>query len=175
MNLKGAVPILVVAISAGFLGGMVFNLHSVLAEPGPQTIRAQQFELLDATGKVRVKLASNPQSGASGIFIFDPSNASPRIFMGISADGGTNIQLMDGDGKRRASFDLLAQGSARLSLVNSDFKGGAVLATSDNSQLVFSDDNQKPRLILGVAKSSDPAVVFYDENKNLIWSAPPSK
>ena len=89
-------------------------------------------------------------------------------------DGTSNIVLMDGNGKRRASFDFLPQGSVRLALVNSALTGGSVLASDSQSALVFSDNNQRKRAAFGLNAADEPALAIYDGDGKAIWSAPPT-
>src|SRR5713101_366270 len=111
MNIKAYGPILMVGFFAGLIGGIASGSRPSLAQQIPptiqaQTIQAQNIEVLDRSGKLRMRLASNPQTGAAGVSIFDASNGTARIIIGALVDGTSDIQIMDANGNRRASLDF---------------------------------------------------------------------
>lgn len=119
MNPKTYAAMLVVAFSAGFFGGMASNPRASFAQEGPEAIQVARIDAVDQTGKVRIRLATNPQTGKAGLSIFDATSNSPRILIGELADGTNIIQLQDVKTNKVSSFDLLPGGTSRLADFNS--------------------------------------------------------
>lgn len=177
MTLKVIYPTLLVALLAGFFGGAASSRQSSAAPAGItsiQFIRTQGVEVIDRTGKVRIGLSTNPQTGAAMVSMFDPSNNSPHIIIGTQIDGSSNIQMSDSSGNKRASLDLLANGAVRLALTTAASQGGIVLGTGDKSALVFRDNSNRVRAAVGLDGTDSPTVAIYDESNKVIWTAPPT-
>jgi len=177
MNLKTHVPMLLAASLAGFAGGAASNSRIAQAQQSPTNIpyiQTKNVDVIDQSGKVRIRLSTSSANGASGLEMFDGTSTNPKIVVGTLPDGTSNILLMDGNGKRRASFDFLPQGSVRLALVNAALTGGLVLGSDNESVLIFSDNNKKKRAAFGMSVLDDPGLGIYDGDGKVIWSAPPA-
>jgi len=145
------------------------------SQQGQSLVRAQRFELVDQSGKVRIVLGVDRSTGAAGVSFFDGSNTLPRILIGTSADGSTtDIALQDTNGNRRGELSLTPT-AVRLSLVDASLKQGVILgASSDRTALLFNDDTGKHRAAFGITPAHEPALTIYDQNQQMIWTTPPN-
>jgi len=161
-----------IAIVAGVLGGSMSNARLLSAQSTTTQIKTQALDVVDQSGRSRIRMATNPQSGAAAITLYDTTSSSARIVVGTLADGTTSVVLNDGSGQRRASFDIFSNGAVRVAMSNSDQTGGLVLGSSDKSILTFSDGNQKQRATFGLTSAGDPAIAIYDSNGKVTWKEP---
>jgi hypothetical protein len=176
MNLRTFWPMLLAALLAGFAGGVFSNFRPALAQQTSTPtslpyIQAQKLEIIDQSGKVRLSLGSNPQTGAAGLSMFDGTSKSPRILIGEPGDGTNTIVLQDVNGKRLASLDLLPEGTPRLALFNST-GGSIVLGAADKSVLTFNDNSQRSRATIGLDSTGQPALAIYDSTGKVVWLVP---
>jgi hypothetical protein len=138
----------------------------------PSIVKAQRFELVDSSGKTRIAMSMNPETGAAGISLYDAGNPAPRILIGTSSDGNAEISLDDSDGNKRAELSLTSK-MVRLSIVAPSLRGGVVLGSSaDKTAILFNDDTPAPRAVLGLTPAREPNLTIYDQNKLPIWSTP---
>lgn len=139
----------------------------------PSIVKAQRFELVDTSGKTRIAMSINSETGAAGISLYDANNSVPRILIGTSVDGNAEISLDDTSGNKRAELSLTSK-MVRLSIVAPSLKGGVVLgSTTDKTAILFNDDTPTPRAVLGLTPAREPNLTIYDQNHQPIWSAPP--
>lgn len=169
------VLLMLTALLCGFVGGFASNARSSAAQALPTKIpyiQTGRLELLDPSGKVRIRLAVRPENGAAGLILYDSAHSNPRIIVQVQPDGTSNIQLQDENGQRRASFDYLTQGVVRLVLINSSLSGGTVLGTNNSPLLTLSDHNDKVRAAFGLSSSDNPNLQLLNGSGSVLWSAP---
>jgi len=167
--------IMIMALLCGFVGGITSNARPSTAQPVPTKIpyiQTGRLELLDPSGKVRIRLAISPENGAAGVVLYDSTHSNARIIVQAYPDGTSNIQLQDENGQRRASLDYLTQGAVRLALVNSSLSGGTVLGTNNSPLLTLSDHSDKVRAAFGLNSSDSPNLQLLDGAGSVLWSAP---
>jgi len=128
--------------------GMVLGAATVLAmgatwaHPGqpakPQVaevVRAKRFELVDSSGRVRVRL-SVTLTGGSSIDLLD-NEGQIRANLGVRFDDSPSLDLRDREGKMRASMRILSDGSPGLNLLDKERKNRAALFLfSDGSPML---------------------------------------
>jgi len=176
MKYRGKILLVITALVGGIVGGIVSNARPSSAQVGPTKtpyIQTGRLELLDQSGKVRIRLAISPENKAAGVVLYDATHTNPAVVIQTLPDGTSNIQLQDENGQRRASFDYMTQG-VRLALLNSSLSGGTVLAAGTSPSLTFSDRNEKARAGLGLSSSDNPTVQLLDGTGTVLWSAPPT-
>ncbi len=150
MNDKQFFFTLFLAVTSGVLGGVlsvwVLMPQAVLAQDEPQkVIEAQEFRLVDASGKLRARLAVDDLIGSrtTGLEMF-------------GENGEKNVILRTGD-----------YGMASLALAN---EGGATAELTVNrrdSRLQLSRSIRNPQLRLGLSQKGLPSLTLFDQNNNL--------
>src|SRR6266508_2805057 len=100
-----------------------------------RVIRAEEFEVLDAAGHVRIRIGlSNDDSPFFSML--DPGG-QVRARFGLSSDGSAGLAIGDDNGKVRATLGLSSDGSA---------------------SLAFGDRNGKIRAKFGLASDASPTL-----------------
>jgi len=116
--------------------------------PVAKVLRAERFEVVDSSGKVRAALETLPD-GSPGLTLRD-KDGQMRAWLSLLPDGSPGLTLRDKDGQMRAGL-LLSNGSPGLSLWGKDGKGGAMLA---------------------VRADGSPELALYDKDGRLVWQTP---
>ena len=163
--------ILTLTIAAAILGSF-FSVHpAALSGQTPAMLRAQQIVLVDASGRARIVLGTDP-TGTAAIRVLDPGSGKPRIVLAVPADGSSTVELHDAGGNRRADLSLTSDG-VRLSLADPALKGGIVLGSGADKKtvLVFNDSQGVYRATLGLTADQDPNLALYDTHGSPIWTA----
>jgi hypothetical protein len=174
MSIRSTIAFVTIAATTGTAISIALSVNAA-GQQTPQIVRAQGIELTDANGNTRIRLAINANTGAAGITIYDNDGAKPRLVLGLLANGTSDIELLDPDAKRRATFNVSAD-NARLGLVGPAGNANIVVsAGADALALVFNDAAGRSRAVLGLAPDGTADLTFYDgSNKHAVaWSAPP--
>ena len=102
------VSVLVVAILAGFFGGL--GTRSILADiqapavPGAQVVKASSFQLVDVHGATHAAL--DTMEGGSPALVFYDADHGARVVFEMSGDGDPRLFLLDRDGHIRTILGL---------------------------------------------------------------------
>jgi len=175
MNQKQFLLTLLVAVISAFLGGTLgvwfLMPQSVLAQDGiPKVIKAETFTVVDEKGRVYANL------NAAGLFIFDPPNLMPGAryeYMGVRLEAENGRVRLSRDGFLvMESYDE----SLRLSVRSLDLK-------NREPNISLQDIEGNVRAVLGTTQLKHPdtgsteirapsSLVLFDEEGNVVWSAP---
>ncbi len=118
------VAVLVVAILAGFFGGL--GTRSMLGEiqtpvvPGAREVKATSFQLVDEHGAVHAAL--DTMEGGSPALLFYDADHQARVVFEMTGNGDPRLFLMDKEGRTRTvlGLGLDAAGSPFIRLRDSD-------------------------------------------------------
>jgi hypothetical protein len=145
-----------------------------------KVVRAERFELMDSTGKLRAVLGLT-ESGQPALGLWD-QDGKARAVLGLRAGPGLadepGLWLSDHDGKVRAMLDLCCFGQPALSLLDQNGENRVTLALSavlvkfGEPWLALHDQDGKHRAVLDVTKRYGPGLELFDKNGKPIWSAP---
>jgi len=126
------------------LGAAIVRMEARL----PKVVRAQEFELVDANGKLLAVLG-RAEGGGHGLLLVD-KNEKLRASLGVTWDGEPGLNLIDKDEKPLVSLELMGQ----------------------NAWLMLLDEKTSGRAFFEL-RDGEPGLALYDENGKLIWRAPP--
>jgi hypothetical protein len=131
-----------IGLAAGFVGG-----YLVPRPPSetPAIIRAEQFQLVDQSGRVRGQLRLD-EHGLAGLSLFGQDAGAPLVSLDASPKGDASLRLGDPNRQRAVELTTEPQGSQHIALYH----------------------DGKLRLGLQLQKHGDPAIRFYDQGKRLI-------
>lgn len=126
-----------------------------------QTVTAQKFVLVDASGKVRAFLDVD-KHGRPGFGLLDASG-NQRAILSVGTDGEPGFGLYDASGKGGA-FLSLVKDSPNFSLSDASGNPRAVLALVKDGRpnFHFTDASGNLRAILNVRKDGEPSFQLYD-------------
>lgn len=145
-----------------FGGAAVVILVSLAAiyatQPIAQVIRAHAFEVMDNSGKVRVKLSVLPD-GDSAIDIRD-ARGTERAWMGLKASNGPTIGLADAQGYPRAIMNVSSAGFATISLTDQEHN---VRTFVGDSGVAFYDSKGDQRVQMGINQADVPFISLSDK------------
>jgi hypothetical protein len=149
----------------------------------PDVVKARRFEVVDATGKLRVALGVRTH-GWAGLTLYDAAGKT-RAILTLHADGSPSLYLSDGTEKLRASLGVAANGSPRLSLLDAAVQTRADLGVLPDGSpaLYLYDAAGKARATLGCTtlevvktgearKRAESSLVLFDKDGKVIWEAP---
>lgn len=142
-------------------------------ESVPKRIRAQEFDVVDASGGVRAALLVSENGAGPSLKLYD-QNGEPCVVLGMG-DSGPALGLCDRTGTTRIALAMLADGEPTLSLYDQNDTARAVLAIfakSGQPMLGLADQNGKSRIGLGMTKSGQPMLGLYDQDGKVIWRTP---
>ncbi len=150
MNNKQFFFTLFLAVTSGCLGGVLsvwFLIpQAVLAQDETQNVlEAREFRLVDASGKLRARLAIDDLIGSrtTGLEMF-------------GENGEKNVILRTGD-----------YGMAFLTLANEGGATAELTVNRQDSQLQLSRSTRNPRVRLGLSQKGLPSLTLFDQNNNL--------
>ena len=151
----------VMGLATGFLGGR-------LAAPGSQeagiVMRAQHFQLVDQTGRVRGRLGVD-ETGVARLALFGPDEAGHRVSLAANLKGETELELSD-DQRQSAVVLKAAPQDARTIALYHEGKlrlGLEVQKTGDPAVNLYDKGNRL--LTLGLNNQGDPHLTFYGEGQ----------
>ena len=131
----------VVVLAAFLMGQSKPNLASV--------VEAQSFVLRDKSGNLRGTFAVDSKTDASTLVLADQSGKIRAEFK-VANDGNAGIAFGDANGKPRLIVGLKDAGSPDMG---------------------FADRQGNLRMGIGLDPDELPAIVMYDEKRNIVWSA----
>lgn len=129
------------------------------ADAAPPVVRAQSFELVNATGETRAVLGTLDDVPLLG---FVDASGVHRAALLLDTDGSPGIFLRDQDAPVRASL-YLNDGSPTLGLQQAE-DGGHVEARIDHAgaRIVLQDRNDTIRAALTMGATGQPALLLQD-------------
>lgn len=127
---------------AGFVGGFVSNGVFSYAQAGSsKVISAQNFELVDSTGKV--------------------------TSLWTTCENSPCLNFMDANGKTRLQFALYNDGLPVVGLYNEKFEAKALLRLFGGNQapVLVMKNNNRDRMIMGLdlSNATEPFLVHFDD------------
>lgn len=135
------------------LGLAIFILAAFLmgqSKPNvASAVEAQSFLLRDKSGNLRGTFAVDSKTDASTLVLADQSGKIRAEFK-VANDGNAGIAFGDANGKPRLIVGLKDAGSPDMG---------------------FADRQGNLRMGIGLNPDERPAIVMYDEKRNIVWSA----
>ena len=174
-------PMMLVAIIAGWIGGMLpgamLRSDPVIAQEASAStaVTAEEFRVVGKDGKVRAVIGAQPDGSASAAF-YD-LHGHVRAEIGLNAAGVAELALYDQAGKQRkpqgfAYMFVLPNGGPRLSLIGdaanltiaSDrLAGYATLKIEpDNNPVLSLEGEDKGAALLTMLQDGSPSLTLYD-------------
>ncbi|HEV2037184.1 MAG TPA: hypothetical protein VGQ96_01145 [Candidatus Eremiobacteraceae bacterium] len=147
----------VVAISAIVLA---FATGSTPAPSSPTKTSASPIIVRDASG-------ASATLTARGLSVRD-AGGRQRTFVGIDAEGRPSVDLTDSHGEIRQSMYLLNERPVLRQFDSAGKRRAEMrLDSSNDGELLLSDQNEKLRLALFRTRSGDPQLGLYGSDENL--------
>ena len=152
----------VLGLLTGFLGGRLAAPPAPGAGAGA-VIRAQQFQLVDQTGRMRGRLEVD-EHGAARLALFGPDGAGPRVSLAATSQGGAELEL--GDDQCQSAVVLKADQNARNLALYQEGKLRLGLEVQKNGEAAVNLYDKGNRLMsLGLTSQGDPHLTFYGEGQ----------
>lgn len=123
------------------------RLEAEIKQLRAETVEARQLRVTDDDGNVRAHVGLDA-SGRPLLQMFDEGGAS-RMKLMLTEDG-PGVTLSDDAGKTRAWLGF----------------------TKDAVRVAFADEQGNSRVFMGLMPEAGPVVRFYDEQQNVVWTAP---
>jgi hypothetical protein len=110
---------------------------------------AHEFDLVNPSGRITARLVSDPTDPDSPNLVLKYPNDKPAILLGIDSKTGSEISLLNSDGKPRAIMSENATGPS----------------------LSLFDEDAKLRMLLH-AENQAPEIIIFDKATKKVWVAP---
>jgi hypothetical protein len=141
------------ALLAGFAGGIVGGRLSaappaVAADHAQKTLSAQEFQLLDGSGRRQAALTTSKDGSAFEMY---DDTGKMRVRLGVTNQQGVGLVLYDKKGTMRASM-----------LINDE----------DIPAVRLFDSEARMRELMGVDQQGEPALDFYSQQARLLRELP---
>lgn len=154
----------VISVALGFLAGFLGG--RLAAPPGPEkaaVVRAEDFVLVDRTGRARARLGLDAQGMARLKFYGKDDTA--LVSLAADSDGGAALAL--GDDKRRQAVVLTVapQGPQDIAFYRDGHLRLGLEVPKNGEPAVNLYDTGSRVITLGLTKSGDPHLVFYGDNQ----------
>lgn len=95
-----------------------------------------------------------------------------RAHFGLDEEGRPLLQMFDAGGHARVKLTLTSNGPG-ITLADAAGHTRAWLGfTKDAVRVGFADEEGNNRVFMGLMPEAGPVVRFYDEEQNVVWSAP---
>ena len=181
MTKKQVLLLLTLALVGGLLGGILSSNILMQSKPSPQDLElkkvvvANEIHLVDQDGRDRWVLALSKEGEPSVTFV--NKNGWAPMAIGINRNGfpffnmvlephkggGPTLTLMDSRMKDRAVLGLWEDGEPYLTLLDRNGQARATLGSTDLKDPLSGSRERRPC----------SSLVLFDENGEIIWSAPP--
>ena len=155
----------IAGLAGGAISSQVFTARKAVAQltqDHERVITAEQFQLVDKEGNMRVVIGMSPKRGP--VLGFTDENGQTRIFLGLtSVDGETwpILKLRDADEDMRISISG-GNGNPRIS----------VLDKYGNSRAVLGCAALKAASTELVETKPESSISLFNEDGKMIWAAP---
>lgn len=169
------------AVTAIILAAALGAIYAT--QPVPEVIRARNFEVVDRTGRVRAKMAVQP-NGIAFIQVTDELGHA-RAAMVTSLSGGSTVEILDPKGHQTAGMGDSTLGGS-IAVADTQGKTRAVMAVSaSGAPSIHLSDAQGFSMDLGrtatenlntgqTQETSAASIVMFgnDKGHRVIWQAP---
>ena len=173
-NLLMILSVIFASLIGGVLINVLFMTQISVAQVGKapeKVISAQEFRLVNASGKTRATFAVGALGGVTLNF-FDVENKS-RAVLGLSANGspslklsvGGALELRDERDRVRSKIVMLSDGSPSIRLFDEVGNSRAIIGS-------INLENPETARIGSLEKRPESSLVLLDKDKKVIWSAP---
>ena len=165
---KRALLYAALTMGGGFLGGVVATqLTPVIANAAraTQTVRAEQFLLVDKEGAKRASLQVN-SSGAANLVMYDAAGHD-RADLRVTKEGVGTIGFREDSGAPKVLIGAAPNGRDGVTLYghNNKLLAGLTGGANDEASLTLYDPGTgRARAGLGVAANGLPALALFDGN-----------
>lgn len=134
-------------------------------------VRAQEFDVVDPTGKTRADLSL--VDGQPALRVFD-QNDTVRAELGLGGSGIPFLCLYDQNGNVRTTLSMGVSGQPGLELWGQDNSIRAQFRLDRSGQpfLGFSDQSDMLRARLYLGESGQPVLNLCDQNGKVVWGSP---
>ncbi len=158
--------LMLLTVISGLVGGGLADLlfrglaaRAAQTTAAPKVIEAQEFRLVDSTGKQRAVLGLS-HTGALGLWLYDAAGKG-RASLGLLGDGKPFLSLRDAANKRRVYLSLLDWGEPFLSLRDDTGQNRAVVGCMEGVT------KKHP-----VSTYPESTLTLFNENGDVLWQAP---
>ncbi len=173
-NLLMIISVIFASLIGGALINVVFMTQTSVAQVGKtpeKVISAQEFRLVNASGKTRATLAVGALGGVTLNF-YDLDNKS-RAVLGLSANGSPSLKLSNGGAlelrderdRVRSKIVMLSDGSPSIRLFDEVGNSRAIIGS-------INLENPETARISSLEKRPESSLVLLDKDKKVVWSAP---
>ena len=170
------------ALSVLVLATALFGIYA--AQPVPEKITAHEFDVVDSTGKIRMKMFVH-SSGEPAIRLLD-AQGKARVAMGVLPSGEPGIALSDAQGKAGAMMEIDSSGEPNIHVFDAQHKERVKInVNSSGEPSIELSDPQGFSMDLGTTgtvnritgetqRTSAASIVMFgnDKDHKVIWQAP---
>jgi hypothetical protein len=170
------------AVGALVLATALFGIYA--AQPVPEKITAHEFDVVDSTGKIRMKMFVH-SSGEPAIRLLD-AQGKARVAMGVLPSGEPGIALSDAQGKAGAMMEIDSSGEPNIHVFDAQHKERVKInVNSSGEPSIELSDPQGFSMDLGTTgtvnritgetqRTSAASIVMFgnDKDHKVIWQAP---
>ncbi len=163
------------AIVGGMIGGSLIGGLPALAQKTPahsKTISAEEFRVVDTTGKTRAIIGLFGQI-SPGLAFYGASK-EPLIMLAIDEHDRPLLALSDRKGVVRAKLALLDSGEPSLDLYDhaDALRASLALLPDGSPGLALYDRARNARAAMAVMASPEgPSLAFMDKTGRIVWAA----
>jgi hypothetical protein len=118
------------------------------------------LQVAPVDGPSRITLELNPKLGT--ITTWNTADGIPGIVMAVRSNGDKNLMFSDPQSDRYITINLLADGTASISMFSTSRQGVDVTASNEGTSIDFKDKNRTVRIRLGLQKDGTPGMEFFD-------------
>ena len=142
-------------------------------------ITARAFHVVDAAGKVRVKLLAKPD-GSAGLAVMTAAG-TPSAMMLVAADSRPTIAFLDSSSTLRDAISVTEQGDLTMNVFDKKQQPAAafVMSASGGPAINIVDKNGTVRARLGITNpqsadptETNPSLLLLDKSGNGFFKAP---
>jgi len=173
-NLLMILSVIFASLIGGALINVLFMTQTSVAQVGKtpeKVISAQEFRLVNASGKTRATLVVGALGGVTLNFL-DVENKS-RAVLGLSANGSPSLKLSNGGAlelrderdRVRSKIVMLSDGSPSIRLFDEVGNSRAIIGS-------INLENPETARIGSLEKRPESSLVLLDKDKKVVWSAP---
>jgi hypothetical protein len=171
-------------VATGVVIGMATS-HFLFAGPAaaqkgaPEVVAARAFHVVDAGGKVRMKLMSRPD-GTAGLTMVTAAG-TPAAMFAVGSDSRPVIGFPDKSGTLRSAISISDQGDLTMNVFDKNGQQAAAVVVSATSGPAINvlDKNATVRARLGITESrsedptaTNPALLLFDKTGAGFFKAP---
>jgi hypothetical protein len=144
--------VMVLLVAGSCFGVLAGRLSAAPERLTARIVSAQQFDVLNASGRVVVRMNQDPgdPTGVAGGMVFMYPNQKAAISIGLNEKYGPSVSLLDTDGRIRAHM----------------------VFASDGPAVELDDDAHRPIIAMEVRTQGPRFKVFDKSLTKYVWVAP---